>query len=256
MKNTHQNLINLIAFIFVFILALLVFSAVMEEGIGVNFNRKPVKERVSNNYAAKSVNTEDKENARVVEYGKGGYEEDSANIVSSIVVNYRAFDTLGEILVLFASAGGVGLLAFGQRRKPYFKPSLIANTAVPIISFVAIVAGSTLILHGHLTPGGGFPGGALIASGIILMALLSRDFVKDKLFLALETVSGLSILAVALLGLFLKGQLLQNFFPSGKVGDLLSSGTVLLLYLLIGIKVASEITSISNYFISGSKKER
>jgi multicomponent Na+:H+ antiporter subunit B len=256
MKNRHQNIINLIAFIFVFILALFIFSALMEDTYGKNFNTRPVEKRVSKRYIDKSTGTESKDKLRVVEYGKSGYEEDSANIVSSIVVNYRAFDTLGEILVLFASAGGVGLLAFGRRRKEYFKASLISNTALPVISFVAIVVGSTIILHGHLTPGGGFPGGALIASGIILMALVSKNFIQNKIFLVLETISGLAILIVALLGFYLKGQLLENFFPSGKVGDLLSSGIVLLLYLLIGVKVASEITSISNYFISGSKKEK
>jgi multicomponent Na+:H+ antiporter subunit B len=187
-----------------------------------------------------------------VKTGNNGYEEGSANIVSSIVVNYRMFDTLGEILVLFASTAGVGLLLVSRKKTMIKDATSIAQTAVSIISLIAVVLGAFIILHGHLSPGGGFPGGAIVASALILMILILKSRINNKVFLLLESISGFAILGIGLAGFIYDKTFFENFLPTGTIGNLFSSGTVIVLYILIGIKVMSEIFSIGYYFL---KKE-
>ena len=93
----------------------------------------------------------------------------------------------------------------------------------------------------------------MIASGILLMALIKENFIKISINLILETITGISILIVSFIGLFYYGSFLYDFIISGKIGNILSGGIVFVLYIIIGIKVASEISSI-NYYIIGSQK--
>ena len=243
--NRNQALINFIGFAFVIIFALFILETVMRDD-GANINSAKLSDRDSFKYINKNVNDDSN---RIVSYGNSGYEDGSANIVSSIVVNYRMFDTLGEILVLFASTAGVALLLGVRRASKIKEATSIAQTAVSIISLAAIILGSFIVIHGHITPGGGFPGGALIASALILLILISKANINQKAFLILESVSGLAILGVGLGGFFYNGTFFENFMPTGNIGTLFSSGTVMVLYILIGVKVASEIFSIGHYFL-------
>ena len=131
----------------------------------------------------------------------------------------------------------------------------MVRTVVPIVNMLVFITGAVIILRGHLSPGGGFAGGAVIASGFILLSLAFRQTVKGKLFLVLESIMGLGILAVGLLGIYYDGSFLTNFLPTGQIGTFFSSGTVLILYLLIGVKVLSEIAGISLSFL-GSEEEK
>src|SRR5665648_234290 len=72
------------------------------------YGESDISRRVSENYINKNVT----ENNINVEFGKSqNFETGSANIVTSIVVNYRSLDTLGEVTVLFLSALGISLLS-------------------------------------------------------------------------------------------------------------------------------------------------
>jgi len=155
--------------------------------------------------------------------------------------------------VLFAAAAAVGLVLGKRKKVNITAPSLIMKTIIPIINILILAVGLSIILHGHLTPGGGFPGGAVIASGIILLALVFKNVYQTMVDRVLESVAGLGILFVGLMALTHKKPFFTNFLDSGKVGDLFSGGTVLLLYILIGIKVAVEIANISASFIENGE---
>lgn len=230
-----------------FAIAFFVFSLLFEsQNLFPKYGEKDLNSTVSQRYVDKSVD----ENRSYPETG-------SANIVTSIVVNYRSFDTLGEITVLFVSALGVSLLLNigGERLKFRIEPNFILRAGVRIITGIILIVGIYIFIHGHLTPGGGFPGGAMIASSILLM-YLSDDNFKEKMntFNILEGTSGILIIVLGLIGLFVFNSFLYNFLPSGKIGEFFSAGLTPILYVLIGLKVGSELSNIIGDFLSEGEK--
>ena len=245
---------NLFALVVVGLLALITLLALTDTRGGLTLFSAGLKQRVSYDYLLKSVSDPAKASTVSVVPGQSGYEDGAANVVTAIVVDYRMLDTFGEVLVLFATAAGVALLMTERKRDYQREASIVIRTAVPIVMLFTIVVGAYIILHGHLTPGGGFPGGAIIASGFILQFLAFREKPGRVAFKILESLAGLGILAVGLIGLFAKGSLFANFLPTGTLGATLSAGTVIIVYTLIGIKVASELAAISGEFIGSEQK--
>ncbi|MCK4552364.1 MAG: Na(+)/H(+) antiporter subunit B [Tenericutes bacterium] len=180
----------------------------------------------------------------------------SANIVTAIVVGYRGFDTLGEVTVLFISALGVALVFGGVPNKQNrldlkFKPNFMLKTGSKIIFGFILVTSLYIIFHGHLSPGGGFPGGAMIASAILLLYLSDDKFRSNvKGFKLLEGIAGSLFVIIGLLGLVFATYFLQNFLPAGTVGEILSAGIIPIIYVLIGLKVGSEISGIVDNFLT------
>jgi multicomponent Na+:H+ antiporter subunit B len=245
MRNRGQALLNIFVLALLIAASFLVYGAVSDRSEGAGLFSAGMEKRVSARFVDKSVS---RENERAAAYGASGLEEGSANIVTSIVVNYRAFDTLLEVIILFTATAGVALLAVGRGHAPYREASAIVTASVPLVNLLVFMTGAVIVLTGHLSPGGGFAGGAVIASGFLLIALAFRKPLGDALFIVLESAAGLAILAVGFLGLYFKGSFLENFLPTGRVGDFLSGGTVVVLYVLIGIKVLSEISNITIEF--------
>ena len=245
--NKNYVFFNIGVLILMLVASLFVYRAFTSDKQGINIMARPLDQRVSYRYITKSVLNPD---GRKVVYGETGYEEGSANLVTSIVVNYRAFDTLLEVIILFASTAGVLLLMGKRKRTGYRESSPIVKTAIPVINLFVIVTGIIIMIQGHLTPGGGFAGGAVVASGVILSLLAFKYKARKSVFLILESIGGLGILTVGLLGLFLKSSFLENFLPLGPIGGFFSSGIVLILYILIGLKVLSEISNIGITFVA------
>lgn len=180
-------------------------------------------------------------------------ESGAANIVTSIVADYRSFDTLGEVTVLFISAIGVSILfASNTLRMTYpFKTNFMLKEGSKWLVGIIMVTGFFMITHGHLTPGGGFPGGVMLASGMLLMYLADDTFqVKLKSLKWLESFAGAMYILLGLLGLIVLGSFLQNILPNGIIGELLSAGMIPIVYVLIGLKVGSEIGSMLDHFMS------
>ena len=214
-----------------------------------------LKDRVSQSFVDKDVTGEN----NTVVYGESTNKETgSANMVTSVVVNYRSFDTLGEVTVLFISAFGVGLLLSGKRKRQMFAhaPSFILKHGARVVFGIMMVFGIYMITHGHLTPGGGFPGGTIIAAAILLLYIADNKF-KTKLnsFKIMEGLAGSLYVIIGLLGIAIGGYFLVNFLPTGTVGNLLSAGLIPIVYILIGLKVGSEISGVVAGFATEEVEE-
>jgi multicomponent Na+:H+ antiporter subunit B len=255
MKRRNEGLIHVSAFLLVAALAAAALLAVFADQPGLGFLAAGVEDRPSVRYVFKTVRAEPAAGVAVVEPGGEGYENGAANIVTAVVADYRVLDTLGEVLVLFAAATGVGLLMPARRRtSPQREASAIVRTGVPAIMFLSLITGAYIVLHGHLSPGGGFSGGAVIASGFILRFLAGqRAAPRGKATLAaLESGAGLALLAVGLAGLILSGTFFASFLPQGALGSFASAGILVIVYTLIGIKVAAELSALSADFVGGA----
>ncbi|OPL19302.1 MAG: cation:proton antiporter [Candidatus Aegiribacteria sp. MLS_C] len=182
----------------------------------------------------------------------------AANIVTSVVLGYRGFDTLGEVTVLFVAAVGLGaLLVAGEKNAPrkLEKASMVLTTGSRFLFPLILLFGAYIFIHGHLTPGGGFQGGAIIASGYLLVYLGSRDRRLGKNWAAsIETGGGLTFVLLGLAGLTAAGHwFLSNFLPLGVPGQLLSAGIIPIIYVAIGLKVGVELTGVIDSLMGGTE---
>jgi multicomponent Na+:H+ antiporter subunit B len=181
-------------------------------------------------------------------------ETGAGNIVSSIILDYRAYDTLGELTILFTAILGTFTIL---RNKPKTETSaeinkkpegmtLIVKTVTRISVWLILLYGIYIIMHGHLTPGGGFGGGVILALALLnVMLAFGRDFTSKWLNIEflhdVEAASAALFLVVGLLGISLGGAFLANFLSKGELFSLISAGTILPFNIIIGIKVAMSL---------------
>ena len=175
----------------------------------------------------------------------------AANLVTAIIVTYRGLDTLGEVTVLFLTAAIVGiLLARGAHKgkslqRELAKSGELLTTGSYLLVPLILLLGAYVFINGHLTPGGGFQGGAIIASAILLMLLTDplRHF-SHRLISIVESISGLFFISLGVLGIFFAGGFLDNrILPIGELGSLFSAGVIPIIYSFVGLKVGAEFSS-------------
>lgn len=192
--------------------------------------------------------------------GDGPDELGAQNIVTAVIVTYRGLDTLGEVAVLFIAAAGVGYVlrkskehkeAQGERREA----SEILKSGAEFLLPLLLLFGVYIFIHGHLTPGGGFQGGVVIASGFLLIMLSDVSYKLNSVVLALvESLSGAIYVILGVLGIILAGGFLDNrFLPLGEYGTLLSAGAIPLIYTVLGLKVGSELIGILKHMKRSTK---
>ena len=197
-------------------------------------------------------------------YIKKGIEETGAvNIVTSVVLNYRGFDTLGEVTVLFIAAIGLGAVLFVERKVKKAasksgdrskRASLILRTGSQLLFPLILLFGAYVFVHGHLTPGGGFQGGAIFASGFLLMYLaFPKQSINKKSSGMVESLGGLIFVGIGLLGLIFSGYFLSNFLPKGIPNTIFSAGIIPVIYIALGFKVGFELTGIIDDLLGRSK---
>lgn len=183
----------------------------------------------------------------------------AANIVTSVVVGYRAFDTLGEVTVLFVAAVGLGaVLAVGSasgRRRDVEPASLVLYTGCRFLFPLILLFGAYIFIHGHLTPGGGFQGGAIVASAFLLVYLGCRGRrIRHGWSKATESLGGLIFVGLGLLGLTAAGHFfLSNYLPKGTVNQLFSGGIIPIVYVAIGFKVGAELAGVIDDLVEESE---
>jgi multicomponent Na+:H+ antiporter subunit B len=175
----------------------------------------------------------------------------AANIVTAIIVTYRGLDTLGEVTVLFLTATIVGLVLESSRRRTLEARRRLPPTSELLITGTRLLAplilllGAYVFINGHLTPGGGFQGGAIIASAMLLL-LLTKPLARysHRLITTVESISGLVFIGLGVLGIVWAGGFLDNrFLPTGTLGELFSAGAIPLIYSFVGLKVGAEFSS-------------
>jgi multicomponent Na+:H+ antiporter subunit B len=188
------------------------------------------------------------------DYVKQGADELGAmNLVTAIVVTYRGLDTLGEVTVLFLASTGVAVLLRRKEDENVAVPekkrresSEFIQTGTGLLVPVIVMFGAYIFLNGHLSPGGGFQGGAVVASAVLLMFLAKPDhYLNNGLLNIIESFSGFGYVLIGILGIFLAGGFLDNrILPLGDFGKLLSAGAIPVIYTLIGLKVGTELAGI------------
>ncbi|HEB96277.1 MAG TPA: sodium:proton antiporter [Sedimenticola thiotaurini] len=171
----------------------------------------------------------------------------AANIVTAVVLGYRGLDTLGEITILFAAAAGLGLVLGRRRagapRDPDAGPVL--RTGAALMFPLLVLVGFHIILHGHLTPGGGFQGGVILAAAFFLPLLARPGTPVDHPGLSLvEGTAGAVFIVTGLVALLTGGEFLQPLLGTGTLGTLFSAGTLPILYLALGLKVGAELAGL------------
>jgi multicomponent Na+:H+ antiporter subunit B len=125
--------------------------------------------------------------------------------------------------------------------------TIIVKKTTQLIAGMIFMYGLYVIVHGHLTPGGGFAGGVIIAGAFILITLaFGEDFLKlVKIEMGTTIVESLATITVVLIGsagfLFGTGIFFNNFLPKGIVGQLVSAGTLPLYNIFVGTEVAASI---------------
>ena len=119
-----------------------------------------------------------------------------------------------------------------------------------LVAGLIFMYGIYIVLHGHLTPGGGFAGGAIIAGAFILLILaFGSSALSLKKEVAgssnTESVAILLVVVLAIMSLLLGLKVFfSNFLPKGEAGSLLSAGVIPLYNIFIGIEVAGAILTI------------
>ncbi len=198
----------------------------------------------------------------------GLQETGSVNIVTGMILDYRAFDTLGESHVLFiATCTVLILLRIDKNKKKELedlendsiyepKNDVILQTVAKILVPTIVIFGIYVILCGHLGPGGGFSGGAIIGAGLILY-LNAFGFEKTERFFTAKTYKKLSFCALACYSLskcysfYTGANHIESVIPLGTPGAILSSGLILILNICVGIVVAGTMYTFFVMFRKG-----
>ena len=180
---------------------------------------------------------------------EGPVELGSANVVTSVVVTYRGLDTLGEVTILFAASAVVGLLIHLNRNENSARRegSELLKTASALLFPLILLFGVYVFVNGHLSPGGGFQGGAIIASGIVLRVLANPNRkIGHGVLSVIESLSGIIYVGIGAAGavLIVNGFLDNRLIPLGEFGSLFSAGLIPVIYSVIGLKVGSELSSV------------
>lgn len=174
--------------------------------------------------------------------------EGVANAVTTVIAYFRGLDTLGEIAVLFIASLGIGLMLHTNTKcNIKAESNFMLQTASKLLFPIIMLFGIYVMIYGHLSPGGGFQGGVIIASAVLLLLISHKEFeVPHGLIVALETFAGVSYVLIGLIGLLVLDTFLGNFLPHdiSQMGLLLSGGIIPLIYIIIGIKVGSEMSMI------------
>jgi multicomponent Na+:H+ antiporter subunit B len=193
----------------------------------------------------------------------------ATDLVTALNFDIRAFDTLGEEFILFASAAGVALLLRHLRSEDEIEPAHDSSShrfgqASPALRATSVVLlallislGVYVVIHGALTPGGGFQGGIVLAAGPLSILLGGRYFGRrglapQWLLEATEALGAASYTLIGLGGMIFATLYLQNFLPLGTPGQLLSAGTIPLNSIAVGIEVTGAFLLIWTEFLDQS----
>ena len=188
------------------------------------------------------------------------------NAVTGVTFDLRGFDTLGEELILFVAALGATVLLRAQRSEETVERAAEAEerrgpqTSGALRALGAVLVGPMLLLgmyvvvHGALTPGGGFQGGMILAGALLLVYAAGQVAAIERvrpvaLVEVADAAGAAAYVLVAIGGLVFAAAAMDNFLPTGTAGSLLSAGTVPVLSVAVGVEVTAAITLILTEFV-------
>lgn len=199
---------------------------------------------------------------------KGMEETGAVNTVTGMILDYRAFDTLGESFVLFTATCAVLILLREDRSALTLKKDersdrlcllsddpIVRATCKTIIPII-MMFGVYILLNGHLSPGGGFAGGAIIGAGLILYAQV-LGFDKASAVLSEKLIKGITFVSLSFYCLiksysfFTGANGLESIISPGVPGRIFSAGIILPLNLAVGMVVACTMYSFYAVFRRG-----
>ena len=197
-------------------------------------------------------------------------ETGAVNIVTGIILDYRGFDTLGESHVLFIAVCTVLLMLSVRGEKnaedrlresayeQHFEPShdVILQSAARILTPLILLFGLYIIFNGHLSPGGGFSGGAVLGAGLILYQN-AFGYERIEKFFTFKTFRWVSVGALIFYSLakgyhfFTGANHLESGIPAGVPGKIFSAGLLLPLNFAVGCVVACTMYALYTMFRKG-----
>jgi multicomponent Na+:H+ antiporter subunit B len=184
----------------------------------------------------------------------------TANVVSSVNFDQRGFDTLGEETILLASVIGAAVLLRPSAEEAEMRPQRSGRTleATKLAGYlllpVTLLIGFDVVLHGQVTPGGGFQGGVVLATGLHLTYVAGNYPALDRLrplevFDVGEALGAFAFGALGVAGIAVTGVFLANILPQGTFGQLMSGGTVLALNWAVGLEVGCGAVVLLAHFL-------
>jgi len=205
-------------------------------------------------------------NEVVEKYIEDGMQDTGAvNIVAGMILDYRAFDTFGESNVLYIATVVVMLLMRDDKRKKgqdsadmNYEPRFdkILQQVTFILFPLIMIFGIYVVVNGHLSPGGGFSGGAIMGAGLILylnafgIEKMSRFFTENTH--KYVCVAALSFYCLAKSYSFFTGaNHLPSIISAGVPGRIISAGLILPLNICVGLVVACTMYSFYTLFRKG-----
>lgn len=186
----------------------------------------------------------------------GFFDTGSKNLVTAIYLDYRFFDSLFEAGILLVAVSGV-LWISQHNIKEKNATFMMDKQKTPelFITFgrllypVMLLFGLYIILNGHLSPGGGFQGGAIIATAILILYYIDISKEIDvKTIITIEKILFLLLISISFLSFFTRGEVMTNFIPLN--GDISFKQIYLyLLNIIIGAKVALGLVAVFTSFL-------
>ncbi len=187
--------------------------------------------------------------------GIGVSERHATDLVTALNFDIRGFDTLGEEFILFGSVLGIVLIlrdVRGEQERPRreesdehsFGDASEALRALAMLLIPGLIAiGVYIVVHGQLTPGGGFQGGLILAAAPLAVLLAGR-YMRMKIVAPTtlveigDALGAAGYALVGLSGLVLTGIFFRNFLPFGIPGHLLSGGQIDVASVAVGLEVS------------------
>ena len=202
---------------------------------------------------------------------KGVAETGAVNFVTGMILDYRAFDTFGESSVLFLAVTCVLILLLRDKNNSNDEEDaitmhefiierdtqdLILQKIVSLVMPCILLFGVYIVLNGHISPGGGFSGGAIMGSGLIVYGasfgvMQVRSFFNRRTFKTVTSAALLTYAASKAYAFFTGANGLDSHIPLGQPGAILSSGLILVLDICVGAIVACTMYGFYALFARG-----